>query len=115
MTRKSKKAAKRGAQRKVPQKKVVRKKVGGNGKTAAKSPPAKPEEAPPPDAVAGTAAQRMEAMARASACNQKIQAVLQQMHCRLMPVLQRPVAVGEDGNCVQISATYAIIPDPLPE
>ncbi len=59
--------------------------------------------------------QRIGATARAKKCWDEIAKSLEQHHCTLAPHWQAPVPVGTDGATLQLTATVAVIPNPVPE
>lgn len=57
---------------------------------------------------------RAEAAQRAELCGREVETVLAKHRCRILPFLQPPEAIGADGSKAVISASFGIIPDPLP-
>ena len=51
-----------------------------------------------------------EAQARTKQCWQEVQQVLAKHRCRIQPILNRAVPVGEYGDTVQVSANVTIVP-----
>jgi hypothetical protein len=73
-----------------------------------KATPSKPEDVKP------AADPRAEAAQRAELCGREVETVLAKHRCRILPFLQPLEAIGADGSKAVVSASFGIIPDPLP-